>query len=276
VWWDSVNGKWSSDGISDVTRNLMDNEIEFETNHFSRFAIAEIDCEPAVSFANPVSGGYADSNPVIELDLSDSFSAIREVKVEVDGTDNTIWLTLEAGADGIDNDGDGEIDEKTVIFTGSANMEIAEQPFYQAGATAAKYLVRAPMHLTSGSHTLKVTVTNEQGISASSSITFTVGAAMDIIGAKSYPNPFNPDAGATLYFNLPEQADITVKIYDFSGGEVFSKNYGTRYGGAVEDIIWNGRDNGLRLLANGVYFAKIEAASGGKKVSKTLKVAILK
>ncbi|MFH1957437.1 MAG: T9SS type A sorting domain-containing protein [bacterium] len=269
VWWDSANGKWSSEGITNVSRDIMNNEITFYTNHFSRFAIAEIDCEPAVSFANPVSGGYADSSPIIELDLSDGFSAIREVKVEIDGIDRTANLAVAAAYDGIDNNGNGLIDEAEV-------MMYYEEPLNQASAISAKYLVRAPLQLTDGSHTLKVTVTNEQGISASSSITFTVGAALDIISAKSYPNPFNPDnKEATLSFTVPDTAGITVKIYDFSGREVFSKNYGSK-SGTVTDITWNGRDDGLRLLANGVYFAKIEADAGGKKVSKTLKVAILK
>jgi len=275
VYWDAVNSKWSSEGITNVTRDIVANTVEFRTNHFSKFQLAVINSDPAVSFANPVSGGYADSNPMLELDLSDGFSAIREVKVEVDGQDQTDWLEVEAGGDGIDNDGDGETDEVTYYYDGTVNVAVPEQPFYQSGATSAKYLVKAPMHLASGSHTLKVTVTNEQGISASSSITFTVGAAMDIINAKSYPNQFNPDSTpATLSFTIPEQANVTIKIYDFSGREVFSKNYGSQSG--TTEITWNGCDKDMCRLANGVYFAKIEADAGGKKVSKTLKVAILK
>lgn len=58
---------------------------------------------------------------------------------------------------------------------------------------------------------------------------------------------------------------------------MFSKEFNEPLNGHVDgQITWNGRDNDNRLLANGVYFMKIEAEGAGAKASETIKIAILR
>ena len=274
AYWDDANGRWSSDGITNVTRDLVANTVTFTVNHFSRFCLAAIDTEPTVTFVSPQASGYAATDPIIEADISDGFSAIRSVKVEVDGVDQTSFLYDNAGMDGIDNDGNGLIDEQS--FNG--NVLFSEEPLNQSGATSAKYKVKAPLHLSAGSHTIKITATNEEGISTTQAVQFTAGEPLEIRDAKALPNPFNPDTeDATIDFTVSADAYIKISVFDFAGREVYSKEYDNQLrNGHITDIKWNGRDGNRRILANGVYFVKIEASGVKTKVEKTIKIAVLR
>ncbi|MCD6423499.1 MAG: Ig-like domain repeat protein, partial [Elusimicrobia bacterium] len=268
AYWDESNGRWSSEGITNVTRDLVNNVITFDTDHFSRFVIAQINAQPSITFISPVDYGAKD--PIIEADIVDGFSAIREVKVEVDGVDQTGNLTNFAGLDGIDNNGNGLIDEE------SQAGWTTEVPLNQVSATSAKYKVKAPLHLSNGLHTIKITATNEQGVSTTQSTTFTVGSGFKIISAYISENPYNPkkDGDAKIIVNMTSNAYVKIQVLDFAGRELYS--YKTPVETNGQDILWNGRDSSNRLLANGVYFIKIEANSSEGKDTKVIKAAILK
>ncbi|MBN1780823.1 carbohydrate binding domain-containing protein [bacterium] len=73
-----------------------------------------------------------------------------------------------------------------------------------------------------------------------------------------YPNPFN---GMTrITYELPEPADVTVRIYNPGGALVREWENGRQNGGHHE-LLWDGRGNGYRGLASGVYLVRIEAVS---------------
>ncbi len=86
---------------------------------------------------------------------------------------------------------------------------------------------------------------------------------------QNYPNPFNPST--SISFDLPEDAFVSLKIYNVIGQEVKTlvnefKNAG-RY-----TIIWDGRDNAGKIMPSGIYFYRITAGN----FSKTLKMVLAK
>ena len=69
--------------------------------------------------------------------------------------------------------------------------------------------------------------------------------------ASSYPNPFNPSA--TIEYSLPEQAFVTVDIYDLLGRRVERLVGEDQLAGRYR-VIWEARER-----ASGLYYYKINA-----------------
>jgi len=269
AYWDSSTGKWKAEGITNVTRDAVNNTVTFTVSHFSLFSLAIIDTEPEINLISPSDNGYAPSDPLIDIDISDGFSAIRSVKIKVDGVDQTANFTTAAGHDGIDNDGNGLVDEENL-----ANFT-TEAPLNQASSTGAKYKVKAPLHLTPGTkHSIEIIATNEQGISSTKTINFTVGKTLSLSNVYPEENPFNPlNENCRIYFSPTQEATIKIKIYDFAGKVIFEKDIGTP---SQNYFDWNGRDENNNLLANGVYFVDIIAEGDSGKDKERVKIAILK
>ncbi len=78
--------------------------------------------------------------------------------------------------------------------------------------------------------------------------------------ASSYPNPFNPSA--TIEYDLPEQAFVTVDIYDLLGRRV-ERLVGEDQRAGSYRVVWDAREQ-----ASGVYFYRINAGeiSGMRKM----------
>ncbi|MEN3038369.1 MAG: FlgD immunoglobulin-like domain containing protein [Candidatus Kryptonium sp.] len=86
---------------------------------------------------------------------------------------------------------------------------------------------------------------------------------------QNYPNPFNPST--SISFDLPEDAFVTLKIYNIIGQEIRTlvnefKNAG-RY-----TVVWDGKDNSGKVAPSGIYFYRIAAGN----FSKTLKMVLTK
>lgn len=77
---------------------------------------------------------------------------------------------------------------------------------------------------------------------------------------QNYPNPFN--AGTTVTFALAEAANIELAVYDISGRRVAIIERG-HMGAGVFDRGWDGRDDGGRSLASGIYFLRLRAGAAG-------------
>ena len=75
---------------------------------------------------------------------------------------------------------------------------------------------------------------------------------------QNYPNPFNPTT--SIKYEIPKNAEITIKIYDLLGKEVFSLNE-YKQAGSYE-VKFDGSN-----LASGMYFYSLEA-NGFKDVKK--------
>ena len=85
----------------------------------------------------------------------------------------------------------------------------------------------------------------------------------------NYPNPFNPTT--TISYDLPEQAQVTLGIYDLLGKQIKTLvNQSQDAGNKI--AMWNGTDNLGRQVSAGVYLYQIEAG----EFSQTRKMLLLK
>ncbi|MCP4571978.1 MAG: T9SS type A sorting domain-containing protein [bacterium] len=82
---------------------------------------------------------------------------------------------------------------------------------------------------------------------------FTVGSA--------YPNPFNPSTKVRLY--MPERGDLRLRVYDLQG-RVVRNLYSGQIDAGWHTMVWDGRDEGGRAQASGLYFMK---AASNREVS---------
>lgn len=69
--------------------------------------------------------------------------------------------------------------------------------------------------------------------------------------ASSYPNPFNPSA--TIEYSLPEEASVTVEVYDLLGRKVETLVARNQQAG-THRVVWDAKDR-----ASGLYFYLINA-----------------
>ena len=88
------------------------------------------------------------------------------------------------------------------------------------------------------------------------------GASVDLptefaIG-DNYPNPFNPTT--TINFALPEEANVTLEVYDTMGRRIATLMSSQLAAGRYETN-WNGRNDAGASVASGVYLYRIKAGS---------------
>ncbi len=87
---------------------------------------------------------------------------------------------------------------------------------------------------------------------------------------QNYPNPFNP--ATIIKYNLPEDSEVSIKIYDALGKEIDSITTGYQPKGTYQRT-WNAKG-----FASGVYYMKMNAQSlsSNKTFSRTMKMLYLK
>jgi len=86
-------------------------------------------------------------------------------------------------------------------------------------------------------------------------------------GAYAYPSPFSPliESGQPLRVHYkPDKAGrVTIKIYDFAMNLVTTLFEDNPAVGEYQDSpAWDGRNDKGDMVANGVYFFKVEASGG--------------
>jgi hypothetical protein len=86
---------------------------------------------------------------------------------------------------------------------------------------------------------------------------------------QNYPNPFNPIT--TLRYDLPEQANVNIIIYDMLGRQVKSLINQTQDAG-FKSVIWNATNDYGKPVSAGVYLYQIQAG----KFVQTKKMVLLK
>ena len=85
----------------------------------------------------------------------------------------------------------------------------------------------------------------------------------------AYPNPFNPVT--TLRYDLPENALVTITIYDMMG-RVVNNLVSSQQRAGYKSIQWNATNNEGQTVAAGLYLYTIEAG----QFSQTKKMVLLK
>ncbi len=91
----------------------------------------------------------------------------------------------------------------------------------------------------------------------------------------AYPNPWRGKGPVHFTFFLTQNADrVQVKVYTVTGRLVWSTETSGTEG--FNDIVWDGRDDAGDIPANGLYYFKVVAESGGETVSRIEKLLILR
>jgi hypothetical protein len=86
---------------------------------------------------------------------------------------------------------------------------------------------------------------------------------------QNYPNPFNPIT--TLRYDLPEDAIVTLTLYDLGGREV-TQLVNTKQNAGYKSINWNATDKFGKPVSAGVYLYQIQAG----EFVQTKKMVLLK
>jgi len=73
--------------------------------------------------------------------------------------------------------------------------------------------------------------------------------------AQNTPNPFSDFT--RIVYSIPENTEVTLKIYDATGRLVRTLVHGTQKAG-IKKIRWDGTDNAGRKLPSGLYFYRLE------------------
>lgn len=80
----------------------------------------------------------------------------------------------------------------------------------------------------------------------------------------AFPNPFSPDEETTkIVYSTTQPEEVTIRIFDFGMNLVKTLVQNAGRGISDEHIVsWNGRDESGKIVPNGVYFYRIDIASG--------------
>ncbi len=82
---------------------------------------------------------------------------------------------------------------------------------------------------------------------------------------QNYPNPFNPET--TISFSLPENAHVSIEIFDLTGRKVTTLlNRNLQPG--QHSVTWNATDSDGEYVSSGIYFYRL--TSGQKSTAKKM------
>ena len=73
---------------------------------------------------------------------------------------------------------------------------------------------------------------------------------------QNYPNPFN--ASTIIRYEMPEDCDVVLTIFNLQGQKVRTLIDGSRNAG-IHTIAWSGFDEGGEKVPTGVYFYRLDA-----------------
>ncbi len=85
--------------------------------------------------------------------------------------------------------------------------------------------------------------------------------------SQNYPNPFNPST--TIYYTIPRQGTVSIKVYDSIGRAVATLVNAQQTAGNYE-VVLDGT-----MLASGIYFYQLQLATSGSVVCSATKKCLL-
>ncbi len=97
----------------------------------------------------------------------------------------------------------------------------------------------------------------------------------------NYPNPFHPgETPTTIAYKLADNANVTLKIFNLTGGLVFEKTFTSgQLGGkaGLNEFVWDGRNGDGQVVATGGYVLHIQANGNGETLhSMRRKIAVVR
>jgi len=96
-------------------------------------------------------------------------------------------------------------------------------------------------------------ITSSDGIMMTKQFIFSYVGPKEFKLEQNFPNPFNPTT--TIQYQLPQDAKVTLKVYDILGSEVATLINAEQEAGYYE-VNWNASN-----LASGVYIYRLQTGS---------------
>ena len=84
---------------------------------------------------------------------------------------------------------------------------------------------------------------------------------------QNYPNPFNPST--EIYFQLPEESFVHVRVFNLLGQEVKNLAEG-RYEAGTHSLAWGATDNNGNPVTSGVYFCQLQTGNSVQIIKMSL------
>jgi hypothetical protein len=75
---------------------------------------------------------------------------------------------------------------------------------------------------------------------------------------QNFPNPFN--SSTVIRFELPQSGEVELAVYNLAGQKVATLLAGAREAGGYT-VNWDGRDQGEKTLASGIYLYRLQAGA---------------
>jgi len=101
--------------------------------------------------------------------------------------------------------------------------------------------------------TIDFMITSPDGIMMTKQFIFSYAVPKEFKLEQNFPNPFNPTT--TIQYQLPQDAKVTLKVYDILGSEVATLINAEQEAGYYE-VNWNASN-----LASGVYIYRLQTGS---------------
>ncbi len=249
---DSVNFYWQY-----TWDRLYTLEYSSQTNHLGTFAMLRVDTtsdtlevpdalppkiDLAVNGERFVPGAFVPANPQMFFYLSDPSGINR--------TSGRFYVVL---------DGD------TLPYSDLSWTDTLETSGDQVA------LIRP--HFAIGEHDIVIYATDNIGNDTTYSAGFQVSGDFGIDFALNYPNPFKSETKIVYLLSGQTDEHVKVKIYTVSGRLIRTLQETERAVINYRTLMWDGRDKGGYVVANGVYFGRIIASQNGKRIEKTIKMA---
>jgi hypothetical protein len=215
-----------------------------------KFSVADT-TKPTVTVLSPKENDKVGVRPVIRISYADEGSGVDLTSITVKIDDNPVAAGTLAPA----KPGDSK-----VVSAGESSYQVV---------------------LSYGPHTLTVSVKDVAGNEATAEVKFMVeDENLKVIQPHNYPNPFGGD-GTKIKFVISKTADVTIRVYDFTGTLVATVIEDERITPPKDGIVvraWDGTTDagGNMLLATGVYFCQIVAKTESETKSEIVKLALVR
>ena len=225
--------------------------------HWSKFKVTAHTVDPQVYFVSDIDSGYSVDNiaPAAPAGVIASVSQPSAIALVWDAPldeDFAFFRVYRSGAAGFDPSGMEPLSELLNHSFTDENLVVGSAYYYRISAVDANG--------------------NESDYSKEVS-----GTVLSVVEGmlvpseyalrQNYPNPFNPST--MIRFDLPEDATVSLIVYDIVGREVARlKDEPTPAG--YHSVVWNGQDDAGRKVPSGIYIARLVTPGYGKSIKMLL------